>query len=373
MAKGARRIALCSRRGVADEETTAAIAEWQKKGVHATVYACDITDEAATASLLEFLRSEAPLKGVIHAAMVLDDALLSNLTPERNKPVVDVKVRGAEVLHRLTSKDALELFLLFSSATTMIGNPGQANYVIANGYLEGLARKRRAAGLPALAVGFGAIADTGFLARNAEVNEILAKRIGKTAMKAREALEQVERYIVADTGRIDAAAVMIAELDWNAIRMLPIAKGAIFETIVRQAGSGNAVADGDTVDLEELIHGKSAEEAQQILHKFVAGEIAAILRVTEDTITPDKVLKDIGLDSLMAMELGMGFQQKTGFDIPLSGVGDDTTVGDVVTRLRERVSKHNDEAEDAAEPQNEVVDRLVKSHSTTQPQKAATQ
>ena len=373
VAKGARRIALCSRRGVADEETTAAIAEWQKKGVHATVYACDITDEAATASLLEFLRSEAPLKGVIHAAMVLDDALLSNLTPERNKPVVDVKVRGAEVLHRLTSKDALELFLLFSSATTMIGNPGQANYVIANGYLEGLARKRRAAGLPALAVGFGAIADTGFLARNAEVNEILAKRIGKTAMKAREALEQVERYIVADTGRIDAAAVMIAELDWNAIRMLPIAKGAIFETIVRQAGSGNAVADGDTVDLEELIHGKSAEEAQQILHKFVAGEIAAILRVTEDTITPDKVLKDIGLDSLMAMELGMGFQQKTGFDIPLSGVGDDTTVGDVVTRLRERVSKHNDEAEDAAEPQNEVVDRLVKSHSTTQPQKAATQ
>ncbi|WP_440410088.1 type I polyketide synthase [Neorhizobium petrolearium] len=373
VAKGALRIALCSRRGVADAETHAAIAAWQKKGVNATVHACDITDEAATASLLELLRSEGPVKGIVHAAMVLDDALLANLTPDRNKPVVDVKVRGAEVLHRLTAGDDLELFLLFSSATTMIGNPGQANYVIANGYLEGLARARRAAGLPALAVGFGAIADTGFLARNAEVNEILAKRIGKTAMKAREALEQVERYMVADTGSIDAATVMIAEVDWSAVRMLPIARGAIFETIIRQAGSNSAVADGDTIDLEEMIHGKSAEEAQQILHNLVAAEIAAILRVAEDTITPEKVLKEIGLDSLMAMELGMGFQQKTGFDIPLSGVGDDTTVGDVVTRLRERVSKHNDETEDASPGQSEVVDRLVKSHSVSREQKAATQ
>ena len=371
VAKGVRRIALCSRRGMADDATLAAIAAWHKKGVHATVHACDITDEAATALLLELLRSEGPVKGIVHAAMVLDDALMSNLTPERNKPVVDVKVRGAEVLHRLTLKDDLELFLLFSSATTMIGNPGQSNYVIANGYLEGLARARRAAGLAALAVGFGAIADTGFLARNTEVNELLSKRIGKTAMKAREALEQVERYMVADTGSVDAAAVMIAEVDWNAVRMLPISRGALFETALRHAGTGNAAAEGDTIDLEELIRGKSAEEAQQILHTLVAGEIAAILRVTEDTITPDKILKEIGLDSLMAMELGMGFQQKTGFDIPLSGVGDDTTVGDVVTRLRERVSTHSDETEEAAPAENGVVDKLVKSHSVAKQQKAA--
>jgi acyl transferase domain-containing protein/NADPH:quinone reductase-like Zn-dependent oxidoreductase/acyl carrier protein/short-subunit dehydrogenase len=373
VAKGARRIALCSRRGIPDAETEAAIEAWQAKGVIATVHACDITDQVAAAELLERLRSEGPIKGIIHAAMVLDDALLANLTLERNKPVVDVKVRGAEVLHRLTAGDELELFLLFSSATTMIGNPGQANYVVANGYLEGLARARRAAGLPALAVGFGAIADTGFLARNAEVNEMLSKRIGKTAMKAREALEQVERYIVADTGSIDAAAVMIAEVDWAAVRMLPISGGAIFETLLRHAGSHQAVNDGDTVDLEEMILGKSADEAQEILYKLVAGEIAGILRVTEDTITPDKILKEIGLDSLMAMELGMSFQQKTGFDIPLSGVGDDTTVSDVVTRLRERVSKHSGEGGDAGAPQDQVIDRLLKSHSVPSQQKAATQ
>ncbi len=370
VAKGAKRIALCSRRGIADAETLAAIAKWQEKGVTATVHACDITNEASLSALLTELRKKTPIKGVIHAAMVLDDALLTNLTPERNKPVVDVKVKGAELLDRLTAGDELELFLLFSSATTMLGNPGQANYVIANGYLEGLVRARRAAGKAGLAVGFGAIADTGFLARNAEVNDLLAKRIGKKAMKARDALEQVERYMQTDTGTIDAAAVMIAEVDWAAVRMLPIANASIFETAIRAAGNQQTASDGDRIDLEDLIRGKSAEEAQLLLHALVASEIATILRVAEDTVTPEKVLKDIGLDSLMAMELGMSFQQKTGFDIPLSGVGEDTTVSDVVSRLRERVAKRNGEEEAV---HDEVLDRLVKSHSTTTQQKAAAQ
>jgi acyl carrier protein len=189
-------------------------------------------------------------------------------------------------------------------------------------------------------------------------------------MKARDAIEQVERYMNVDTGSIDAAAVMIAEVDWSAVRMLPIANASIFETAIRSAGSQQAAADGDRIDLEDLIRGKSVDEAQLLLHNLVAAEIATILRITEDSITPEKILKDIGLDSLMAMELGMSFQQKTGFDIPLSGVGEDTTVSDVVARLRERVTKRNGEEE--AANQDEVIDRLVKSHSTQQ-QKAAAQ
>jgi acyl carrier protein len=301
--------------------------------------------------------------------MVLDDALLSNLTVERNRPVVDVKVKGAEILHRLTSDDDLDLFLLFSSATTMLGNPGQANYVAANGYLEGLARQRRAAGLAGLAVGFGAIADKGYLARNAEVNEVLSKRIGKSALKAGDALEQVERYMLADQARIEGATVMIAEVDWSAARLLPIAGKSLFETIMRHAGSSQATNDNETIDLEAMIAGKSADEAQALLHKLVAAEIAAILRITEDGITPEKVLKDIGLDSLMAMELGMSFQQKTGFDIPLSGISDGTTIGDVVARLRERVASRSGGNEGAGEAE-QVVSQLIQSHSGTV-QKAA--
>ncbi|NLR95698.1 SDR family NAD(P)-dependent oxidoreductase [Rhizobium sp. P38BS-XIX] len=364
VARGVRRIALSSRRGEADAETKKAMDDWAKRGVIASLHACDITDEAATEALLASLRTKGALKGIVHAAMVLDDALLANLTPERNRPVLQVKMRGADILDRLTQKDQLDLFLLFSSATTMLGNPGQANYVAANGYLEGLARTRRAAGKPALAVGFGAIADKGFLARNIEVNELLSKRIGKAALKARDALEQVERYMLADRGAVDAAAVMIGEIDWNAVRLLPIANRSLFEPLMRHVGSHQALNEVDTIDLAELIKGKSEEEAQAALHKLVAAEIAAILRVTEDTVTPDKVLKDIGLDSLMAMELGMSFQQKTGFDIPLSGVGEGTTVGDVVSRLRDRVmNRGSDAAESASASDDQMVERLTRSHT----------
>ena len=371
VSKGVRRIALCSRRGEADPETRKAMGDWAKRGVTATLHACDITDEVAVETLLAGLRAEGTLKGIIHAAMVLDDALLANLTPERSRPVIAVKVRGAEILDRLTRKDKLELFLLFSSATTMLGNPGQANYVMANGYLEGLARARRAEGRAALAVGFGAIADKGFLARSSEVNELLSKRIGKTALKARDALEQVERYMLADIGTVDAAAVMIAEIDWNAVRLLPIAGRSLFEPLMRHAGGHQSLNEGDTIDLREMIKGKSEDEAQAALHALVASEIAAILRVTEDTVTPDKVLKDIGLDSLMAMELGMSFQQKTGFDIPLSGVGEGTTVSDVVSRLRDRVMNRGGGMEGSAVSEDEVVERLARSHTAGQEKRVA--
>jgi NADPH:quinone reductase-like Zn-dependent oxidoreductase/acyl carrier protein len=372
VAKGARHVALCSRRGLADEQTLAAISEWKMKGVVATLHACDVTDEAAVEALLASLRSQGSIRGIIHAAMVLDDALLANLTRERNRPVVDVKVRGAEILHRLTEKDDLQLFLLFSSVTTMLGNPGQSNYVIANGYMEGLARTRRSKGLPALAIGFGAITDRGFLARNTDVNEMLSSRVGKSGMKAREALEQVERYMAIDPGTVDSAAVVVAEIDGNVVRLLPIARGLLLDAIIRRAGTQQAANGNDVIDLVDLIRGKSKEEAQQALHALVATEIAAILRVAQDTITPNKILKDIGLDSLMAMELGLSFQQKTGFDIPLNSVGEGATVGDVVTRLRERVLKRITGNEEGSETeQSEMVDRLARSHSLSQPQAAS--
>ena len=158
--------------------------------------------------------------------MVLDDALIENLTDERIRIVVEPKAKAAAILDRLTRQDELDHFILFSSATTLVGNPGQANYVAANGYLEGIARARRRIGLPALAVGFGAISDTGFVARNKEVNELLSKRIGKTGMTAGQALSYVEDYLSRDPGTAETAAVAIAEIDMNIARHLEDGVGA---------------------------------------------------------------------------------------------------------------------------------------------------
>jgi len=372
--KGARNIALCSRRGVADDETLEAIRRWEKKGASATIHACDVTDEAAAGELLAALRQIGPIKGVVHAAMVLDDALINNLTRQRNQPVIDVKAKGAAVLDKLTRVDTLDHFILFSSATTLVGNPGQANYVAANGYLEGLARTRRSEGLAGLAVGFGAIADKGYLAQNTDVNDLLAKRIGKTALKAQSALDQVENHIRSEPGTVDAAVVMISEFDWSAARSLPVVKQSLFEVILRTADQYSSGGEGTTMDLVAMIEGKSPQEAEDILYELVASEIAAILRVSKDTISRNKILKEIGLDSLMAVELGMSFQQNTGFDMPLSGVADNTTVGDVARKLHEKVSKRDQGGDDKDEPgDSKLVHELTQRHVGTATEKAASQ
>lgn len=370
--KGARRIALCSRRGQPDPETTAMVARWAERGVSASLHACDVTDAAAVEALLATLRAQAPLRSIVHAAMVLDDALISNLNRERNRLVIDAKAKGAAVLDRLTRGDRLDNFILFSSATTLVGNPGQANYVAANGYLEGLARARRAAGLAALAVGFGAIADAGYLTQNADVNELLAKRIGKTALKAQVALDMVEAHLAADPGTVDAAVVMISEIDWAAARNLPVARNALFEVILRTADQHSSGAEGTTVDLVAMIEGKSPQEAEDILFDLVAGEIAAILRVSKDSVTRGKILKEIGLDSLMAVELGISFQQNTGFDMPLSGVADNTTVGDVARKLYEKVSKR-DQGGDVESDDDKLVTELTQRHVGAAKEKALSQ
>lgn len=372
--KGARNIALATRRGIADIETLEAIKRWENMGVAATIHACDVTDETAADGLLKTLRQIGPLKTVIHAAMVLDDALINNLSRERNRPVIDVKAQGAAVLDKLTRADTLEHFIMFSSATTLVGNPGQANYVAANGYLEGLARARRLEGLPGLAIGFGAIADKGYLAQNTDVNDLLSKRIGKTALKAQAALNQVESYIRTDPGTVDAAVAMISELDWAAARNLPVVRNALFEVILRTADQHSAGGDGKSMDLVAMIEGKSPQEAEDILYDLVASEIAAILRVSKDTISRNKILKEIGLDSLMAVELGISFQQNTGFDMPLSGVADNTTVGDVARKLYDKVSKRDHGSDEDSEPaDNKIVNDLAQRHTGNGAEKAVGQ
>ena len=362
--KGARHVALCSRRGVADAETSAAIERWRLAGVVAHLFACDVTKETDVAKMLSAIRKIGPLKSVVHAAMVLDDALISNLNRERNQPVIDVKAKGAAILDRLTRVDKLDNFILFSSVTTLVGNPGQANYVAANGFLEGLARARRGAGLPGLAVGFGAISDAGYLARNTDVGQRLDRRLGKTAIGSREALQCVEDYIASAPDSVEAAVVMVSEFDWGAAHHLRVVGESLFEVVMRRASHHASGAEGGEIDLAAMIEGKAQTEAQDILFDVVAQEIANILRVSRESISKESVLKEIGLDSLMAVELGLNFEQNTGFDMPLSSLADNATVGDITRRLYEKVRTRSDTDETAAEGSDDlrILDELSRRH-----------
>ncbi|MDX3928628.1 MAG: type I polyketide synthase [Shinella sp.] len=359
--RGARRLALVTRRGIGDQETKDAVERWSKLGIAASLHACDVTDSKAVRALLEKLRADGPLKGVVHAAMILDDALLSNLTEDRFRKVIDVKARGASVLDSETRGDALDYFLMFSSATTFVGNPGQGNYVAANGYLEGLARRRRIEGLPGLAVGFGAIADRGYLARNDDVNDLLSRRLGNTSVKAATALAMVEAHMRADPGTVEAAVMMCAPMDWTVARSLKVVGTPLFEVPLRQAGSAAAGMGAESVDLAALVENKGEAEALDLIYQLVAADMAAILRVSENTLSRDKILKDVGLDSLMAVELGLSFKEKTGFDMPLTSVGDSTTIDHVVRKLYEKVARSGGQEEETTAPLSDA-DALVEQH-----------
>lgn len=335
---GATSLAVLSRRGDNSPEAREVIDQLDGRGVTVKGYACDITDEAAVKKALSEIRSDGkPLKGVFHTAMVLNDVLIANMDHDGLTRVLAPKVRGAELLNRLTGDDPLDHFVLYSSATTLVGNPGQANYVAANGYLEGLARKRRAEGKPALAVAWGAISDAGYLARNEDVNEMLSRKLGRHALTAREALDGL-MALMALPGGGDAgqAALGYARIDWQAARKDLALVGTPLVSLLGLGDEDETGAEG-AIDLAAMLDGMDQVTAAQTVAKLLAAEIGKILRISPEEIDPHKPLSDIGMDSLMALELRMSAERQLGIDIPLMSLANGATLIDLSSRVANRI------------------------------------
>lgn len=249
---GARHITLTSRTATVSEQHQKLIQTLAEKGITVTTMSCDVTDRTAVHNLLEVHRKSAAIKTIIHAAMVLDDGIIQQLDEKRFRKVLEPKVQGASLLDKLTKHDRLDQFILFSSATTLIGNPGQSNYIAANGYLEGLARARRQAGKPAVAVCWGAIADVGFLTRNAEVVVKLSRHLGEVTIKAREGLDILKAFMEQDDGTQTNAVVYIGRFTWpTAHQTLPLLSKPLFRQIVRR-GESDSNGDG-TADIMSAV------------------------------------------------------------------------------------------------------------------------
>ena len=173
-----------------------------------------------------------PLRGVMHAAMVLDDAPIERLTEERMWKAMAPKIMGAWHLHALTAEIPLDFFVLFSSFASIVGNPGQANYVAGNAFLDALAYYRRERGLPALAINWGVVGEVGHVAASAEMTDRL-DRLGLKAMPLSETLDALEQLMSSD-----AVQVGVAEVEWK--RSVASDGNARLGTIFR-SGSAPAV------------------------------------------------------------------------------------------------------------------------------------
>ncbi|HKU98833.1 MAG TPA: SDR family NAD(P)-dependent oxidoreductase [Vineibacter sp.] len=333
-AKGAAHLALMSRSAKPSDEAATVLAGLKEQGVRVDLVAVDVTDRAALERYLISLEGDKiPLKGVFHTAMVIDDALGKDLDRSRMDAVLQPKVAGAHNLDQLTRRFDLDCFVLFSSATVLIGNPGQTNYVAANAFLEGLAQRRRAEGLPALAISWGAIGDVGYLARNANVNRALAQRLGGAALSAAEALAGLDLLLARDGREVAGAALGYARIDWSLARKeLTLSRTPLFEDLHLK----DAAADGTSMAAEELLRmlrDLPEAEVQDKLADIVVANITRTLRLPTADVDRNRALSEFGMDSLMMLELRTAVEETMGIEIPLMSLTSSLTVIDISKRL----------------------------------------
>ncbi|GAB2468775.1 SDR family NAD(P)-dependent oxidoreductase [Streptomyces incanus] len=292
--RGARHLALLSRGGPDAPEAPALLRELADRGVHATAHAADVTDEAALRRVVEAVdATEHPLRGVVHAAMHMDDAVLADLTDDRFAAVLAPKAAGAALLDRLTADRDLDLFLTYSSVSAGIGNPGQAAYAAANAYLEALIRARRDAGRTGTALAWGPIGETGYVARSGTGPAMTGR--GLELLTPAEVLTTADRLLAAGA---DVAGA--GRYRWGAVRhLLPALATPRFAPL---APESSAISPDARNELLGTLADLSAEEAMHKITETVAQLLAGVLQTDPADLDPTLNVTDFGLDSLLGMQ-----------------------------------------------------------------------
>ncbi|AUL48315.1 beta-ketoacyl synthase [Bordetella trematum] len=355
--KGARHLVLISRSGPSTDSAREAITALTAAGVQVHAAACDVTDRQALAQLLAKLPAGMPpLRGIVHAAVVIDDGLARSTSAAQVERTMAAKVLGAYHLHALTQDLPLDFCIYYSSATTLFGNPGQSNYVAANHWLEALAAHRRALGLPATCVRWGAIDDVGFLARNEKIKDALQSRMGGAALESAVALQALERMLLAD-----ASGLGVLELDWNALsRFLPSAGAPKFGALARRSGEHASDEDHGN-DIAHLLATLDDDALHAAFGDILKTEIGEILRVSADKIDADRSIYDMGLDSLMGVELIVALENRFGIRLPVMALSESPTVNKLASRLIPLLRGEN--TPEGADPMAATVEKLVADHA----------
>jgi NADPH:quinone reductase-like Zn-dependent oxidoreductase/acyl carrier protein len=335
IAQGAGHLVLAGRRPPAPAaEAALAALRAETPGATLQTVSLDISDRAAVATLLQQFGGELPrLRGVIHAAAVLDDSTLLNLDVARLRAVLAPKADGAWNLHTLTRDLPLDFFVLFSSAAGMLGSPGQANYAAANAYLDALAHHRRALGLPALSINWGPWAEVGLAAAQANRGQRLAVQ-GLAGLTPSEGLAALG-YLLGQS--VPQVAVMKFNLrHWR--QLFPRAAGSRLLTHL----NGSDLASEDTTAASRAMRtallGAAPGLRQSLLETHLIQEIAQVLRLSIDQIDAKTPLPTLGLDSLMALELRNRLELSLGVTLSATLIWGYPTVAALAPFLAEKMS-----------------------------------
>ncbi|MFJ9423572.1 type I polyketide synthase [Streptomyces sp. NPDC101249] len=329
---GMRHLLLTGRRGPDTPGATELAAELREFGADVTVAACDAADPDALAALLAAVPAAHPLTAVVHAAGAVDDGALEALTPDRLRTVLAPKADAARHLDRLTRDLDLADLVLFSAGAGVFGNAGQANYAAANTYLDALAHRRRAAGLPTTSLSWGLWADTSALTGHLDATDLArVRRSGVLPLSAADgmalfdaALTEQRPHLVPvrlDTGQLRAAGDEIPHL----LR-------ALYRGPVRRTADAGSATGTDA--LRGRLAGLAPDDRRTALRDLVGTYAAAVLgHADPDLLHAQRAFRDLGFDSLTAVELRNRLSGATGLRLPATLVFDHPTVAELAAFL----------------------------------------
>ncbi len=312
--KGAGVIAPLSRRGPTPE-IGESLAKIRAHGAEVVMLTGDVADAESLANALQSLPPNSPpLRGIIHAAGVLADGVLTDMTLEQLDRAMSPKVNGAWNLHLATLEQPLDFFLLFSSVASVLGSPGQANYAAGNAFLDSLAHFRRAQGFVATTINWGPWAGSG-MAVEAGRDQAVKSR-GMSLIDPAHGLEILQQIM-----RTDAAQVAVMDAQWiDLLRLLGARRPALLAEIAEESQQSTAAEASSRVDhaFRRRLLAADAITRQSLVCDYIRDELARIMSIEPAKLEIDRPLSTFGLDSLLALELKNNLEGRLDFTLPMA-------------------------------------------------------
>lgn len=326
--QGVRHIALVGRSGATTPESRQALDTLKTAGAQVLSLAADISEESEVVRIFsEIAEKMPPLRGIFHAAAVLDDGAIRGLFPSKFETAMKPKAKGAWLLHRHSLSLELDYFVLFSSVGSLVGNPGQATYVASNSFLDMLAPYRRNKNLPAICINWGALGKIGMAARHKGVEEYL-NRTGFGSFTPTQAIKVLDKILDWRPTCVGAAI-----MNWRALKKSYSTIGtAPRNTIVMARTSdddGEAGMQGPLYSLSRL----NDEDRKKTIRTLFLELLSKILRTPADRIDDTQSLLNMGMDSLMGIEIQEAIEKKIGVKVSTLELMKGTSLADMIIYL----------------------------------------
>ncbi|MFE0678797.1 type I polyketide synthase [Streptomyces sp. NPDC058867] len=349
---GAEHLLLLSRRGPAAPGAEELAGELRAAGARVTVTACDASDRKRLAAVLADVPEEVPLTAVVHTAGVVEDGVVAHLTEDALRRVLRPKLAAARHLHDLTLRHDLSAFVLFSSVSGTLGTLGQAAYAAANASLDALAARRRAVGLPATSVAWGPWAGAGMAGER--IVETGVRRAGLVPLEPARAVAALRRAVLGGTGPEGAITVMDAEWGRFAAAFTGSRPGPLLAELPEARGALQDAGGGRTPAAEDLavrIAALPARDRERAVVDVVRQQVAGALgHASPQRVDPERPFRELGFDSLTAVDLRNRLIARTGLRLPTTLVFDYPTTGALGRHLLTRLLPDLEETAGAEAP-----------------------